>query len=247
MSTPLFYAEDLAYIHDVGFGDFATRAAPGLLDMLRRSGIERGLVVDLGCGSGIWARALLQAGYAVLGIDISTAMIDLARRKAPEATFQVASLLRVDLPPCVAVTAIGECLNYQFDQHGHSDLLALFRRIHSALQPGGLFLCDLIEPGYVGQHAVQRSYTEAADWAVLLEKCEDSQHQMTRSITIFRQVGDMYRRSSETHVAQLYPGPEMARLLRECGFRVSILRGYGDFRFRKAHVGLMARKVYSQR
>jgi len=46
------YDEDLAYVHDVGFGDFARSVAPGVLEILRRSGITGGLVVDLGCGSG---------------------------------------------------------------------------------------------------------------------------------------------------------------------------------------------------
>ena len=53
-----WYGEDLAYIHDVGFGDFALGAAPGMLEILRRSGIRGALVVDLGCGSGLWAREL---------------------------------------------------------------------------------------------------------------------------------------------------------------------------------------------
>jgi ribosomal protein L11 methylase PrmA len=54
------YKEDLAYIHDVGFGAFSSESAPGLLEILRQKGIEKGLVVDLGCGSGIWAKALLK-------------------------------------------------------------------------------------------------------------------------------------------------------------------------------------------
>jgi predicted TPR repeat methyltransferase len=28
-------------------------------------------VIDLGCGSGLWARGFVDAGYRVLGIDIS--------------------------------------------------------------------------------------------------------------------------------------------------------------------------------
>jgi len=116
------YQEDLAYIHDVGFGAFSSESAPGLLEILHQKGIEKGLVVDLGCGSGIWAKALTQAGYEVLGIDISDAMLDLAREKAPKAKFQNASLLRVELPKCDAVTSIGECLNYQFDEHELGDI-----------------------------------------------------------------------------------------------------------------------------
>ena len=83
-----FYREDVAYIHDVGHADFALRSAPGILEILRENGVTEGLVVDLGCGSGQWARELLWAGYRVLGIDISEAMIGLAREKAPGAEFR---------------------------------------------------------------------------------------------------------------------------------------------------------------
>src|SRR5689334_16023148 len=110
------YSEDLAYIHDAGYGDFARGAAPAALKTLRARGIATGLVVDLGCGSGIWAQALLAAGYDVLGIDISPTMIRLARRKAPGARFLTGSLFSMSLPACAAVTAMGECVNYAFDR-----------------------------------------------------------------------------------------------------------------------------------
>ena len=87
------YKDDLAYIHDVGFGDFAKNAAPELLAILRQRGLTDGLVVDLGCGSGLWAEELCQAGYDVLGVDISPAMIEIARRRAPRARFEVGSFL----------------------------------------------------------------------------------------------------------------------------------------------------------
>jgi 2-polyprenyl-3-methyl-5-hydroxy-6-metoxy-1,4-benzoquinol methylase len=78
-----WYGEDLAYIHDVGHADFALDSAPGILEILGRSGIDGGLVVDLGCGSGLLARELIDAGYGVFGVDISEAMIGLARKPAP--------------------------------------------------------------------------------------------------------------------------------------------------------------------
>src|SRR5215210_1955469 len=54
---PRWYGEDLAYIHDVGHAEFALGAAPGILEILDPNGMHDGLVVDLGCGSGRWARA----------------------------------------------------------------------------------------------------------------------------------------------------------------------------------------------
>jgi SAM-dependent methyltransferase len=87
-----WYKEDLAFIHDVGHGDFALGSAPGILEILKRSKIREGLVVDLGCGSGLWAGELTKAGYRVFGIDISESMLDIARGRVPDAEFRVASL-----------------------------------------------------------------------------------------------------------------------------------------------------------
>ena len=60
------YRKDLAYIHDVGFGDLAKNAAQVLGAALQRSGIDNGLVVDLCCGTGLLTQELTAAGYEVL-------------------------------------------------------------------------------------------------------------------------------------------------------------------------------------
>ena len=44
-----FYDEDLAYVHHVGFGDFARQAGDQLLQVLRNHQITEGLIIDLGC------------------------------------------------------------------------------------------------------------------------------------------------------------------------------------------------------
>ncbi|MGE3805068.1 MAG: class I SAM-dependent methyltransferase [Gemmataceae bacterium] len=222
------YNEDLAYIHNVGHGDYARRAAPGLLDLLHSHGIDDGLVIDLGCGSGIWAAEISRHGYDVFGIDISPAMIALARKQAPRATFQVDSLLEADLPACAAVTSIGECINYLFDKSNSlRKLSGLFRRVHTALRPGGIFVFDALQPGHV-RPSPQRRFREGADWAVLVEIDEDAKSAvLTRTITSFRKVGELYRRDSEVHRQRLYRGAEVARALREAGFRVRRLQGYG--------------------
>src|SRR5437899_7175737 len=86
------FQEDVAYIHHNGFGGFATNAAPGLLRLLKAEGAKKGLLVDLACGSGIWARRAQQAGYEVLGIDASSAMIGMAQKVARGSQFRCASL-----------------------------------------------------------------------------------------------------------------------------------------------------------
>jgi SAM-dependent methyltransferase len=237
------YRNNLAYIHDVGFGSFAKNSAPGLLKLLQHSGIAAGLVVDLGCGSGVWASELSQAGYEVTGIDISRAMIAMARKRVPAADFRVASLLTAELPHCVAVTSLGECLNYLFDETNNlRRLRRLFRRVYDALKPGGVFIFDVAEPGR-GKGPHQKHF-EGPDWAVLLEVEEDHRtNQLTRGITLFRKVGELYRRDEEVHRLQLYSRSEIARSLRSAGFRVHTLHSYGDQEMIKGCVAFLARKA----
>jgi SAM-dependent methyltransferase len=237
------YHDDLAYIHDVGYGDFAQNAAPGLLDILRHHGVTTGRVIDLGCGSGLWARELVKAEYEVLGIDLSASMIELARQRVPQGDFVTGSFLEVTLPSCDAVTSLGECLNYLFDQRQSLDTLRqLFRRIYSALRPGGVLVFDIAEPGR--GHSPRQSHREGTDWAIMVTYEEDTtRHRLTRHITTFRKVDGFYRRGHEVHRLLLYRGVDMARELRRVGFRVRLVRGYGALRFPKCYVGFIARKV----
>lgn len=77
----------------MGFGSFAEQSAPGVLNVLRKNGITKGLVIDLGCGSRSWASRLANSGYDVLGIDLSPHMIALARRRVPQAALRAAYFL----------------------------------------------------------------------------------------------------------------------------------------------------------
>ncbi len=207
--------------------------------------MSAGSSFDLGCGSGILSRALVDAGYKVRGIDISPAMVSIARNRVPGARFEVGSILSAALSECVGVAAVGECLNYLFDdRHSMPAIDGLFRRIHEALVPGGILLLDVAEPGRVPGGGPVRRFMEGDDWAVLVESDEEAgDHILTRRITTFRRVGELFRRDRETHRQRLIPRGEVKDSLRAIGFRVRILGGYGTLRFPAGLVGFLARKA----
>lgn len=241
------YAEDLAYVHHVGHAAFAEGAGPEILRMLEAAGLRAGRVVDLGCGSGVFARALLERGYDVLGIDASEAFLGLARETAPGAELVQASAYEVELPPCVAVTAMGEVLSYApgGEAPDEGELAALFGRVFARLAPGGLLAFDVMArtdpPAPLG-----RSWRESRDWTILVDVAQgatpDGRPTLVRDITLFRAVDGVLRRSHERHVVVVWEPDEVLELLRAAGLRAEAAPAYGDFALLPGRMAFVGRK-----
>ena len=230
MSDGGFYGPDQAHIHHTAFGDLAAGAATRLIAELRGGGRDRGTVVDLGCGSGILARQVSDSGYEVVGVDLSPAMLDLARRNAPRATFRRGSLLDAELTAAVAVTAIGEALNYATDERaGDEALTDVFGRVRASLEPGGIFLFDVATPGRYGPDRVANRLHDRDTWTLFVHAVEsDDGRRLDRFVTIFRrnETGS-YERTDEHHVLRLYEPAMLVAGLAAAGFGAEVLDNYG--------------------
>lgn len=238
-----FYDEDLAYIHHTGFGDLVAGAGPEVLRWVQSFGIDSGRWVDLGCGSGTFARLATAAGYDVLGADLSPAMIELARGVAPEADFRCTSLFELELPSARVVTMLGEGLNYCAG--GEPDdrrIEALFTRIHEALEPGGLLAFDVI----VADDLEPFGGTAArvgVDWAVISALSEDlDARHLIRTVTAFREVDGHYRRSDEVHVVRVFDAGALGMMLKAVGFEVEVAPCYGIYPLMPRRRAFLARK-----
>ncbi len=221
------YRPDLAYVHDIGFGHLATGGGRALLGELRRRGLKEGTIVDIGCGGGIAAGVFAESGYAVVGLDLSRAHIEIARRRVPQATFRVGSFVDTDLPRCIAACAIGEVLNYGFDdRNGRAARSVLFGRVFAALAAGGVFLFDVAGPDRAPDRPT-RTFFEGDDWALLVETAAEAGG-LTRRIVTYRRAGGSYRRDSETHRLRLIPPGDVVSELRAVGFGVEEVGRYGD-------------------
>jgi len=70
-----YYRADLALVHHLGFGFHADDCAPGILELLGPVRERDGVVVELGCGSGLLTRYLVDTGNRVIATDASPAML----------------------------------------------------------------------------------------------------------------------------------------------------------------------------
>jgi SAM-dependent methyltransferase len=236
------YGPDLTYVHHTGFGRFAEHAAPGLLRHLRDAGIHDGLVVDLACGSGIWAQILLRHGYQVLGIDASAAMVELARQTAPAGKFVIGSAHEIAIPPCAAVTAIGEGITYLAPDQKSLDILPLLENVHHALGDGGVFIFDVVERSTESPMSYQAERS-GDGWHVATTVEEDpSAFLVTRVISLARVVDGVERRTKEVHRVRTFARAEIEEALRGVGFAVDVTRRYGSLDLAAQRLGLVACK-----
>ena len=237
------YGGDFAHAHRQGNSDFARLAAPTVLANLRAAGIRDGLVVELGCGTGILAAELLAAGYRVVGVDLSADMVSLARQTAPEASFVVASFLDVDLPDCAAVVSVGQSLGYAIDpRNSRDELTRLFGRARDAVRPGGLLLFDLNAPPPCSADDGPHEYVEhreTPDWTMLVTSCVDGPV-LTRKLTLFRRIGGWHRRSDEQHVVLLHEPATVLAGLAAAGFTATTYHDYDGSPFPPDLVGYRA-------
>lgn len=102
-------------------------------------------VVDLACGTGRHALALERLGHEVVGVDHSSSMIEIARRRATStgaaARFHLGDLARLDVPgaPFDAATCLFDSIGYV----GSNEALSrTFAGIHGTVRPGGLLVFE---------------------------------------------------------------------------------------------------------
>lgn len=96
---------------------------------------DGGLVLDLGCGAGLIASDVARR-VRVIGVDLSSAQLALARRNAPPVRLIRADIGQVDF----AVHAFDAVLAFWSLIHVRRDLhRVVLGRIHEWLRPGGVF------------------------------------------------------------------------------------------------------------
>jgi SAM-dependent methyltransferase len=135
-----------ARYYDADYGAIADDL-PFYRELARRAG---GAVLEVMCGSGRLLAPLAQAGLRVTGVDVSAAMLALARaRLEADRLLDRVELLEADIrerapsgPFGLAIVAINSFMHLDTS----ADQLAALGRVHAALRPGGLLALDLFNP-----------------------------------------------------------------------------------------------------
>lgn len=197
-----------------------------LKELLKEYGVQDGLVLDLGCGTGTMTELLAADGYDMIGVDNSEEMLEIAREKQIKSGHEILYLLQdmreFELYGTVgAVFSICDSLNYITEPE---ELKQVFRWVNNYLDPGGIFIFDF---------NTEYKYREVLGNQVIAEdrdECSfiwENYYNHTSMINEYEltlfvredEEASLYRKYQESHFQKAYTLREMRGLLEKAGLK----------------------------
>jgi SAM-dependent methyltransferase len=202
------------------------------LDRLERLALDYGLrgrtLLDVACGTGKSFLPLLRRGYEVTGCDISPAMIERARLKAPQARLVVADMRALGhLGSFDLVTCLDDALNYVLET---GELVAALTGIRANLAPGGIAVFDVNTLRMYGTAFSSDQVTEREGLLIAWQgngaDAEVEPGCLAEVIVhAFSPAGAAWRRSTSVHRQRHWPLEQLSALAEEAGLRPVAVRG----------------------
>ena len=217
--------ESFAGVYDLFMDNIPYRAwCDYVTSLLKEYGVEDGLVLDLGCGTGKLTRLLAGEGYDMIGVDNSPEMLEIAAETGyqempeDEILYLLQDMRELELYGSVrAVVSICDSMNYLLEE---TDLLSLFYRVNEYLDPDGIFIFDLNTVykyrELLGETTIAENREEGS---FIWDNYFDEEEQINEyDLTLFiREEEGLYRRFEETHYQRAYELETVKHLLEQAG------------------------------
>jgi ubiquinone/menaquinone biosynthesis C-methylase UbiE len=200
-----------------------------ICSLLHGHGIDGGLLLDLACGTGSMSVELSRAGFDVIGVDASAAMLCEAQNKASAAKQDILFLCQrmqeLDLYGTVrAAVCTLDSINHLIREE---DVRETFRRVSLFLEPGGVFIFD-VNTVYKHKHILADNvfvYDTDEVYCVWQNRLREKTDTVEITLDFFTPENGVYRRSSESFCERAYETDKIARWLSDAGFSVAGIYG----------------------
>lgn len=222
-----------------------------LSSLLREYGVDDGLVLDLGCGTGAMTEILAGYGYDMIGVDNSEDMLEIAMEKKIRSGHDILYLLQdmreFELYGTVrAVVSVCDSVNYITEPE---ELTEVFRLVNNYLDPGGVFIFDFnTEYKYREILGEQTIAEDRGACSFIWDNCYYEEERINEyDLTLFirddaasHTGAELYRKYQETHFQRSYTLDEMKELLRKSG--LEFVTAYDAFT--KEETGAESERIY---
>ncbi len=207
-----------------------------LTDIFSFYGKTPHLIADLACGTGNISIPMSKRGYEVIGVDISTEMLDRARKKSSLAgqdiLFLNQDITKLDLYGSVdAVLCMIDGINYITDP---GRLKGMFKRLNTCfLNPGAVVVFDVSSVYKLSK--VLGNNTFIYDTDDIYYGWQNSYIRQKRlcqmDLSFFIKSGTTYQRFDETHLQRAYSVRFLKGVLTNAGF--TNINVFGELTFDK--------------
>ena len=188
--------------------------------ILKEYGIDDGLVLDLGCGTGNMTEMLASSGYDMIGVDNAEEMLEIAMEKKVESGHDILYLLQdmreFELYGTVrAVISACDSVNYITDDE---DLTEVFRLVNNYLDPEGLFVFDFnTEYKYREILGEQTIAEDREECSFIWDNYYDEDERINEyELTLFvrdEEQPQLYRKYQEEHFQRAYTLEQIRHML----------------------------------
>lgn len=188
--------------------------------------VEGNTFLDLACGSGELAIRLVEEGYSVTGVDLSSDMLAVAKQKAEKKGYPL-FLVEQDMSELQGIgefDIIGifcDSLNYL---QAEKDVLETFRGVYSHLKQGGLFLFDIHSLYKMNELFLDQTYAYNGEEVSYIWLCFPSEYpnSVEHELTFYQLDSNtqQYIRYDELHVQRTFPIEQYKNWLLEVGFEI---------------------------
>ena len=187
--------------------------------LFKEYGIEDGLLLDLGCGTGKLTRILNEKGYDMIGVDYSYEMLDIAKMQSDESILYLMQDMReFELYGTVrGIYSACDCVNYILEE---DELREVFALANNYLDPGGIFVFDVNTPYKYYELLAENTFAEnREEGSFIWENYFDEEELINEyDLTLYIQEEDgRYQRFEETHYQRCYDLNRIQTLLEETG------------------------------
>ncbi len=191
----------------------------------QRLGLDRGSVLDLGCGPGRHALPLARSGLSVTAVDASGPLLDRLKASAEDEGLALEAV-QADMRTFQrreafdAVLLMWTSFGYFDDEQDHARVLDC---AHASLKPGGRLLIDVVGLETLCRDLQPVHCTEYDDGRLLIERpvLVDAGTRLDNEWLLID--GDRVVRKTWSH--RVWSASELTRLLEANGFEVAAVDG----------------------
>ncbi|XMB85134.1 class I SAM-dependent methyltransferase [Mycoplasmatota bacterium WC44] len=185
-----------------------------LLDIINENVKEGSTILDLACGTGTMINLLSQAGYNMIGADISEEMLEIARGKNPDSRLFVHDLKEdFFIEPLDAITCSVDSMNYLLNIHEVENLI---KNVSKNLE-WGTFIFDVHSESKLNT-LNDYIHVDLDEDLSYIWKVDVIDNYLNHYLTFFVNDEGLYERFDEEHVQKVYKEEEYQNLLTKYGF-----------------------------